>query len=146
MIALQVRKKCIGCGESISINDFYRHPMMADGHLNKCKECCRAAAIENRRLRIDYYREYDRARFSTDRRQSCLERRQRRYREANPAKNAARAAVNRAVRSGRLVKKPCEVCGVEEVDGHHDDYSKPLVVRWLCRRHHMELHANAKLT
>ena len=41
-----------------------------------------------------------------------------------------------AIRAGRLVRKPCEVCGNPEVDGHHDDYSLPLKVRWLCRKHH----------
>jgi hypothetical protein len=24
---------------------------------------------------------------------------------------------------------------------HHDDYSKPLDVRWFCRRHHLLHHA-----
>lgn len=141
MIACE-RKDCIRCKESKSMDDFYRHQEMADGHLNKCKDCCRAAAIANRMTRIEYYREYDRARFGTGRRQQSLSRRQRRYRESNPIKNAARAAVNRNVRSGALVKKPCEVCGATDVDGHHDDYSKPLEVRWLCRKHHLELHAN----
>jgi hypothetical protein len=140
MIACE-RKDCIKCGESKSMDDFYRHQAMADGHLNKCKGCCRAAAIANRMARIDYYREYDRERFGTERRQQSLFRRQRRYRESNPIKNAARAAVNRNVRSGALVKKPCEICGATQVDGHHDDYSKPLEVRWLCRTHHLELHA-----
>ncbi|MFC3331681.1 hypothetical protein ACFOEM_04310 [Paenalcaligenes hominis] len=35
----------------------------------------------------------------------------------------------------------CEVCGKSKVDAHHDDYSKPLEVRWLCREHHMQHHA-----
>jgi len=34
----------------------------------------------------------------------------------------------------------CEVCGVEAVDAHHDQYDEPLRVRWLCRRHHTRLH------
>jgi hypothetical protein len=41
---------------------------------------------------------------------------------------------------GKLTKKPCEVCGSELVEMHHEDYSKPLEVRWLCRKHHLELH------
>ena len=134
-------KKCIKCSAVFPVSEFYTHPRMADGHLNKCKSCCRSGAIANRRLRLDYYRECDRERFYTDRRQDWLSKRQRRYREANPVKTAARAAVNRSVRSGALVKKPCEVCGAVKVDAHHDDYAKPLEVRWLCRRHHIELHA-----
>ena len=30
------------------------------------------------------------------------------------------------------------------VVAHHDDYSKPLDVRWLCRSHHMQLHADLR--
>ena len=43
---------------------------------------------------------------------------------------------NAATRLGIIVKQPCEVCGKLKVDAHHDDYSKPTEVRWLCRKHH----------
>jgi len=43
---------------------------------------------------------------------------------------------------GLLEKQPCEVCGDENSEMHHDDYDFPLAVRWLCRKHHMELHLN----
>ena len=53
---------------------------------------------------------------------------------------------------GLLEKQPCEVCGDENREMHHDDYDCelrqsghiifPLAVRWLCRKHHMELHLN----
>jgi ribosomal protein S27AE len=49
--------------------------------------------------------------------------------------------VDRALRLGLLVRQPCEVCGREKVDAHHDDYSQPLKVRWLCRRCHGQHHA-----
>src|SRR5690606_109968 len=48
-------------------------------------------------------------------------------------KSASRAVTQRAIRSGHLLKQPCEVCGKMKVDAHHDDYAKPLEVRWLCR-------------
>ena len=41
--------------------------------------------------------------------------------------------VRSAVRSGELVKPGvCPSCGSDVVQGHHDDYSKPLDVRWVC--------------
>jgi hypothetical protein len=60
-----------------------------------------------------------------------------RWEAANPDKRAAHIAVNNAVRDGRLTKGPCEVCGATVgVDAHHDDYAKPLKVRWLCHPCH----------
>lgn len=50
--------------------------------------------------------------------------------------------VNRRVRQG-LLDKPniCENCGkAKPLDGHHDDYSKPYEVKWLCRSCHMKHH------
>ena len=59
----------------------------------------------------------------------------------NPEKRRAHNAVTAALRSGVLVKPAgCDVCGIPEVDAHHDDYSKPLDVKWLCRRCHHEAH------
>ncbi|MBB5702128.1 hypothetical protein FHS76_002003 [Ochrobactrum daejeonense] len=71
--------------------------------------------------------------------------RQANWRRANPSKYAAHIAVQRALTSGTLNKQPCEICGASEDDGvridaHHDDYRKPLKVRWLCRTHHSRLH------
>ena len=45
--------------------------------------------------------------------------------------------VHRTIRSGELVRGPCELCGTTiKVDSHHEDYSKPLDVRWLCESCH----------
>lgn len=63
-----------------------------------------------------------------------------RYVAKHPEKHAAHLAMTAAIRRGELVRQPCEVCGNPKTDGHHDDYSKPLDVRWLCRVHHLEHH------
>ncbi|WP_143324344.1 hypothetical protein [Caulobacter sp. FWC2] len=55
-------------------------------------------------------------------------------------KLAVRAQTRRAIRSGHLVRQACEVCGASDVEAHHDDYSRPLSVRWLCTTHHREHH------
>lgn len=65
------------------------------------------------------------------------------WRRANQTKYQAHLVVQQALNRGDLVRQPCEVCGTTEgrIDAHHDDYSKPLDVRWLCRSHHSRLHS-----
>lgn len=60
------------------------------------------------------------------------------WREKNPEKLWAHRAVFSYLRSGKLKKKPCKICGDLKVEAHHTDYSKVLQVIWLCRRHHIE--------
>lgn len=67
--------------------------------------------------------------------------RQRAWQLKHPDRRAAHDAVRLAIRRGALVREPCEVCGsTEHLDAHHEDYSKPLDVVWLCRRHHAARH------
>lgn len=57
----------------------------------------------------------------------------------------AHAELNREVRAGRLIRQPCEVCGsTHRVEGHHEDYSRPLDIRWLCQRHHKQRHVELR--
>jgi hypothetical protein len=65
------------------------------------------------------------------------------------ADEQAQSAVTHAVTMGRLVNPGvCEACGDggtmrdgrTNVQGHHDDYNKPLDVRWLCQHCHHDWH------
>lgn len=55
------------------------------------------------------------------------------------AKDAARAYASQYLRRGKLQRQPCG-CGCVEVEMHHDDYTQPLAVRWLCRVCHVRQH------
>ena len=61
--------------------------------------------------------------------------------EQKRIKKHARDLVNSEIRKGFLIPQACEVCCTTlNVEAHHDDYSKPLHVRWLCVIHHREHH------
>lgn len=63
----------------------------------------------------------------------------------SPEKFKARQAVRNAITQGKIVRLPCEECGTEPTHAHHTDYSKPLLVTWLCKQHHYERHRKYKL-
>jgi hypothetical protein len=67
--------------------------------------------------------------------------RQQRWRRANPRRYAAHLYVEAGKRLGFITPQPCETCGAEKAEAHHEDYSRPGEVRWLCRKHHRQLHA-----
>lgn len=58
--------------------------------------------------------------------------------------NKARSAVYNALRNGKLRRKSCEICGADKAHAHHDDYARPLQIRWLCARHHFSWHAGER--
>jgi ribosomal protein S27AE len=51
-----------------------------------------------------------------------------------------RSKTNNLIRSGKLVREPCDYCGDPIVQAHHHDYTQPDQVQWLCRKCHTEFH------
>jgi hypothetical protein len=131
-----VTKRCFACGGEFPLSSFYKHSAMADGHLNKCKTCCKSQARRNRRKRVEYYRDYDRARGNRQGLEYTQD-----YRQRFPLKYKAHCAVNNALRDGRIVKEACCICGNTDTVAHHEDYTKPLNVIWLCSVHHRWIHS-----
>lgn len=129
-------KRCFKCQRELPADDFYRHPRMGDGRLGKCKRCTKLDVRANYQRRRGQYLAYDRARSKTPKRRKQLAESKERY----PVKEKSRQRLHTAIARGKAVRRPCEVCGNPRTDAHHDDYAKPLQVRWLCRLHHMRLH------
>lgn len=133
-------KKCFKCGTEKGLDEFYRHSQMQDGRLNKCKECARRDVGDNYRKRKPYYQAYERRRFRRPERKAQIRRIVQRRRKLHPEKYKAHNAVSNAIRDGRLIRQPCEACGNAKSQAHHDDYNKPLDVRWLCFKCHRAYH------
>lgn len=147
-------KKCFKCGKAKPLDEFYKHPRMKDGHLGKCKECTKKDVAEDRINNPEKLKARDRKRNRLPHRikkrkeyaQSPKGRKvcnkiKKNWTEKNPLKRLASLMVNRAIKAGRLKRQSCEKCGsAVRVHGHHDDYYKPLEVRWLCSKCHAKLH------
>lgn len=133
-------KSCKDCGQTKPLDQFYRHPKMRDGYLNKCRDCV-CQRVRKHRRQNDHVREYDRERAKRPERIKHRAEVTQRWREQYPERAAAHNAVSNAVRDGKLDKEPCYFCGEERVEAHHPDYTKPLDVVWLCARCHRRLHA-----
>ena len=142
-------KTCKDCGADKSESDFYKGQ-------GECKECTKCRVAAYRIANIEKVQEYDRNRpnqkeraennkLNYRKRISTPEGRMREWARAKANiqsdKRAASAMVANAICVGRLIKEPCSVCGsTERIHAHHEDYTKPLEVVWLCVKHHGERH------
>ena len=155
MLGWIIMKVCFKCNIEKPLTDFYKHRQMGDGYLNKCKECTKNDVSKHRAENIEKVRAYDRNRPNKEeriRKQSDYHKygkgkeihllANKSYRENNPMRYKANTAVGNALRDGRLIRPSnCEVSGIDcKPQGHHDDYSKPLNVRWLCVTCHNDFH------
>lgn len=111
---------------------------------------------ENRRMNVEHYKSYEKKRAmrpdrvkaraeyeNTPAGKAARDRAKRSYITRNPAKRAAHVILGNAVRDGRVEKKySCEKCGTSSgrIHGHHEDYTRPLDVIWLCAACHSERH------
>ena len=139
---------CVKCEASKSTHDFYASD-------STCKECRKKCIRANRAAKIEYYRQYDRMRNMRPDRiaarksyaeselgKTIINRIKYRWGSRNPIKQRCSNAVNNAVRDGRLTKPShCSGCGATgRIHGHHDNYARPLDVRWLCSTCHKAWH------
>jgi hypothetical protein len=138
-------KTCFKCGVEKPLTEYYKHPRMGDGHLNKCKECTKSDSQKTYE-KITSTPELaikERARQRLKEHNRRLQGKTKKY-KYHKAKRPANIIMGNAVRKGTLVKKPCEVCGANKSHGHHEDYDRPLDVIWLCPRHHSDRHIHLR--
>lgn len=133
-------KYCPRCDSTKTVDDFHKNKCTSDGLAGFCKECMAELLRKLKedpkfRARANSYQKKWRKGRKTQ-----LRAYKRKWSQSNRHKAAAHKKVLKALRNGELVKSPCEICGKLKVEAHHEDYTKPLEVRWLCRVHHMRVH------
>lgn len=151
-------KICFKCKKEKPLSEFYKHKKMADRYLGKCKQCAKKDVSQRREENIDKVRAYDRNRGDlpyrvalrkeyqkTEAGKIATNRAKKKWAEQHPQERAAQCILYNAIRSGKIKKEPCEKCGsVIRIHGHHDDYTKPLDVRWLCPKCHSLHHKQSR--
>ena len=127
-----MHKKCGTCGEVKPSPEFHKRAASVDGLSARCKKCQRAYDVARRdSSKRKAQREANRPRYAHKQTEYS-----RSWRRRNPEKYKAHNILYAAVRDGKLAKGVCEECGSIQTEAHHDDYTKPLEVRWLCAKHH----------
>lgn len=134
------RKKCFKCGTEKPISEFYKHAMMKDGYLNKCKLCAINDEHLHRKNNRDKYQQYEKLRAQDPVRKAKAAEYQRKYRAKNKQKYKARTLIGNMLRDGKIQKTACEICGLSIAQAHHENYANPKKVRWLCETHHNAVH------
>ena len=152
-------KVCRKCGLEKDLSEFYKKPNMADGHLNHCIACVKQYEKDRRIANSDRLKAYDKARANlphrvlarqeyakSDAGKLTHKKAMETYKARYPMKYAAHVMVSNAVRDGHLVRQTkCDECGsTEKIEGHHDDYTKPFEIRWLCEKCHKAWHKHNK--
>lgn len=138
-------KICPRCKHITRIQNFWRA-----SKLTWCKNCERCRTINYKKEKQAAYQKTPRylryaaglmrVRRKTPAGAAQNRKDNRTYAKRWPEKQHAHEAVARAIKSGRLVRQPCQECGAADAEAHHPDYSKPLEVSWLCGEHHREEH------
>lgn len=144
-ISQEAVKTCRSCGKAKPLDAFHRDRAKSDGRGSYCKPCKARSNEQWRRANPERMAALNKqnARINPEGKAAAV----RRYRKRYPEKDRARQILRDALKAGEITKPDrCEDCG-RAVDhplhGHHEDYSQPLAVAWLCsgchgRRHRRE--------
>jgi DNA-directed RNA polymerase beta' subunit len=123
-------KRCPRCKKTLDKKCFYKDKSTKDGLTCYCKDCQKIKITNRKKKTIDWYKNY----------QKKYQANYKNLSEKNLQKYKARYKLYIEIKKGEIKKESCIVCGDSKSEGHHKDYSKPLHVVWLCRKHHIEEH------
>lgn len=128
-------KFCKKCNQNLEDDKFYPSRNTKDELFSWCKVCTRLNRQKYYHLNKEKFRE---------RRRKYLKKYYEKS-ELYKKKGLIGQKLKYAIQNGKIKKRnSCEICHNSPVHGHHEDYSKPLEVIWLCPRCHGVLHRQYK--
>ncbi len=133
-------KICTVCSMEKEITLFPLDKGNYDGRKGQCSDCYLSASRLRARASFTRRKTLWNLRMQDPTYKSKRNAYQRSQYQKHRAKCNARSKLEYAVRTGKIVRQPCEVCSSTNSQAHHDDYSKPFQVRWFCQTHHSGLH------
>jgi hypothetical protein len=153
-----MKKLCTKCNQTKDVVHFSKWSRVKSGYQSWCKQCDKEYREKRKLSHPDIVKKIARDKMRRWRennpekelinhrqhyanRQEKAQNHQREYSKANLPKRRAQNIVYRAIKKGLLTRQPCETCGKDKTEAHHQDYSKPLEVNWLCTKHHRRLHS-----
>ena len=132
-------KYCNTCETRKKEDKFNKRKASKDGLAARCKTCQKV--YDKARAKDPAREEARRVYAQTEEGKLTTNKAKAEYRKRNPVKTKAHNVISRLVRSGNLEREDCEKCGSsKDIHAHHDDYKKPLNVRWLCPKCHTAWH------
>jgi hypothetical protein len=145
-------KTCSKCKISKELDQFYKDKSRKDGLQRYCKECsvkiqlkyqsspegkaikAKWKATDGGKAIIAKWRASPEGKVSNAKWNA-------KYELNNQIKRKAQSIVNNAIAGGKIERFPCEVCQTNtNIHAHHCDYAHPLVITWLCTKHHTAWH------
>jgi hypothetical protein len=150
-------KTCSTCGKEKEVTEYYKgyakckfcfyeitkkYRVSEKGKQTRRKEAINARLSGKKKERQKRYDLTEKAKLANKKYE------QKRYKSPEgKLKQAAKNAVKYALKTGKIMKELCFVCGSEKTVAHHSSYAKDmkLAVTWVCTRHHNEIHNPASL-
>jgi hypothetical protein len=150
-------KICTKCEKQKELSEFHKDRTTKDGLYPNCKECKKeyyisddSLALSRVRYQKNILKERERSRSKTSKKYSEFTEEEKaraylankRFMQKNKKVACAYQKTHYHLRKGTITKLPCEECGTEDAQAHHEDYNNPLEITWLCRNchhtHHVE--------
>ncbi len=133
-------KTCSTCRTEKPKTEFQVRLASKDGFTASCKTCLKERDAKRyekeREIRITRQKLY----LSTTNGKAAHKRAIQNWQEKNKVRRAAHVILGNAIRNKTVIPQPCWECG-KKAEAHHPDYSRPLDVVWLCKKHHLEVHS-----